>query len=312
MKRKKIIGIVVLVVLVLLTLFICYKKGIIFSKDEKQDVEQEFSYTPLIYKICDDDSCMHLMGSIHVGDNRVTKFNDIVLDTYNKSDYLAVEVDTMDATIDEGLFLLEDGYTLDDYISDDLKNKLIAFSEKHLLFPYEQLKVFSLGYISNYISLLPSIEHGLLSDGVDAYFLKLAHSENKEIISLESLESQLAFFTDYSDEFYASQIESILDSYDEEKGLIKELYEAYLSGNKEKIEEIISMEDESDIDLTEEEKKYNTEMLYNRNINMTSKVEEFLKENKNVFMIVGTAHVLGEDGIIDLLENKDYKISIVK
>lgn len=312
MKRKNlIIGSIILIILILLALFICYKKGIFSSKEEKRE-EKEFSYTPLIYKLCDDDSCMHLMGSIHVGDNRVTKFNDIVLDTYNKSDYLAVEVDIIDEKVDESLFLLKDGDTLDNYISSELKQKLVNFSEEHILFPYEQLKIFSLGYISNYISLLPSIEYGLLAEGVDSYFLKLAHSDNKKIISLETLQSQMAFFTDYSDELYIKQIEAILDSYDEEKHLIKDLYEAYLSGNREKIEEIISMEDEIDIEITEEEKKYNMDMLYNRNINMASKVEEFLKENKNVFMIVGTAHVLGEDGIIDLLENKNYKINIVK
>ena len=44
---------------------------------------------------------------------------------------------------------------------------------------------------------------------------------------------------------------------------------------------------------------------------MASRVEEFLANNDKVFMVVGSAHVIGNNGIIEILSDK-YKISIVK
>lgn len=305
--KKRYIVFVVLFIGVLLTIFLIVNNK---PKEEEKEPTNEFSYTPLAYKICDDDSCMHLMGSIHVGDNRVTKFDKIITDIYEGSDYLAVEVDTTDVTVDENMFLLESG-TIDDLVNDEVKEKLVNFSSKHILFPYDSVKIFTLGYIQNYISLLPTIESGLTSGGVDEYFLKLAHKDNKNIISLETYESQLAFFTDYSNDFYIKQIVYAIDNYDEQKQMMKDLYEAYLSGDKNKIEKILETEEE-DIEITEEDERYNQAMLYDRNESMTENVRRFLNENKNVFMIVGEAHVLGEGGIIDLLKDENYTISIVK
>lgn len=314
MKNKKIVLILTIVILVLLSVITVLSTGDFFKKNEKEintneTKNEEFSYTPILYKICDDDSCVHLLGSMHMGDSKITKFNDIVLEIYNDSDYLAVEVDTTDTVIDESLFLL-DGKTLDDIIDKDLNKKLEDFASKHLLFPYEQFKIFTPGYIYDYLALLPYMEIGYLNEGVDAYFLNLAHKENKKIISLETLESQLAFFTDYSDEFYMDQIEYTIDNYDEQKKLSKELYNVYLTGNVDDLEKILS--DEEDREYTLEEEKYNQAMIYDRNINMSESLEEFLKDNKNVFMIVGAAHVVGDDGIIDLINSNNYEIKLIK
>ena len=53
-------------------------------------------------------------------------------------------------------------------------------------------------------------------------------------------------------------------------------------------------------------------MINERNQKMANKLEEFLNNDQEVFMIVGLAHVIGKDGIIELLENKNYKINLIK
>ena len=52
-------------------------------------------------------------------------------------------------------------------------------------------------------------------------------------------------------------------------------------------------------------------MYDNRNIKMSKRIEEFLLNDDRVFMVVGCAHVIGDNGIIDLLDGK-YQISRVK
>lgn len=308
--KKKIILIISTLIIVLVIALIIYKTGLLGEKEIK---EKEFTYTPLTFEICDDDNCIYLLGSIHLGDDKITNFNKDYMKYYNKSKYLAVELDTKNVNLDVSEFMLSPQESLDDLIKEETKEKLTNFlTEKNSTIPYELLSMFKLGYIYDYLSLMNAMELGLVNSGVDEYFLTLAHEENKEIIELETYEEQLSLLFDYSNEFYEKGINDTIDNYEEGKELLKNMYESYLKGNKEELEKLISEDNLSEEELTEEEKEYQKALITDRNIKMTQNLENFLTENKDVFMIVGEAHVLGEGGIIDLLQGKNYKINIVK
>lgn len=303
--KKKIILISIIIILFLGGLIGYYK----FKNYSKEPIKKEFSYSPLTFEICDDNSCIYLLGSIHLGDEKITKFNEKYLDYYNKSKYLAVEIDTKNISFNLKDFILTPPTTLDDLLNEELKKELSDFLSKKSLFSYDMLKGFKLGYVYNYISLLASIELNFSESGVDEYFINLAHNQDKEVIELETTEEQLSLLLDYSDEFYIKQIKNVIDTYEEEKDSLKLVYEKYLESDKKELEKLISLEETPE---SEEEQRYINNMLYERNKKMSIKVEEFLSEDKEVFMIVGLGHVIGEDGIIDLLKEKNYEINIVK
>ena len=181
------------------------------------------------------------------------------------------------------------------------------------MYTYTLLSKFKLGFINSYISLLATTELNMTESGVDNYFLTLAHEENKEIISLETYEEQMDLILNYSDEIYINQINESIDNYEEMKKSLKELYQSYINEDIKKLEELINEDSSVEEDnYTLEEKEYIKAMYSDRNIKMANNIEQFLSENKEVFMIVGAAHVLGDDGIVDLLQNKNYKIELVK
>lgn len=301
MKKKIILSIIFIIICITVVLIII----LINNKKESSD---KFTYTPPMYKICDSDSCIYILGSIHTGDERVTKFNSVIIDAYNNSDSLAVELDIQDINLDINEFILENG-TIDDYISEEFSEKLIKFSNNHSLFPIETLKYMKLGYLYDYISLLPYIENGYNNEGVDSYFITLAKKDNKQIISLETYEKQLNMLIGSSNELYIKHLEYIIDNYDEVTKISLDLYNAYLEGDEKKLTKLIE-EDKEEYE-TDEEKEYIKALYDDRNIEMSKKVEEFLTNNNKVFMTVGTAHVIGHNGIIELLKDK-YKISKVK
>ena len=301
MKKKVLMITTIFFLLLFVICYVCFKKDLF---------QPENAYMPLTYKVCDVDSCIVLLGSIHVGDERITQFRRSINEIYRKSQYLAVELDTKYMSMNYNDFLLDSGKTLDDIITKELKEKITQFlMDKGSSLSYDDLKKFKLGFLSNYISLLSSTELGFTSPGVDSHFLTLAHDDGKEIIELETYEEQMGLLFDYSDALYSKQINDSIDSYDENKKQLSLLYEAYLKADKEKIESLLEEEGEPS---NEEEEQYLNAMLYDRNKRMAEKVEMFLRENKDVFMIVGEAHVLGNGGIIDLLKRKDYQIEIVK
>ena len=288
---KKILVSILIILLVVVLGFFVLKKV-----DDKG--KEEFVYTPLMYKICDDNSCIYLLGSIHIGDARVNKFSNVILDAYHASDELAVELDLNEVTVDLGSLMLDSG-TIEDYISPELNDKLTKFAEEHPMFTYQQFKSFKIGYIYDYLSMLPYLEEGYTSEGVDSYFMKLARDDNKPIISLEKYEDQLNLLIGYSDQFYIDQINTMID-----------LYDTYLSGDEEKISALIQMEEDDSLQ-TEEGKRFIKDVYDNRNIAMANRVKDFLSNDEKVFMVVGCAHVVGDKGIVTLLKD-NYKISIVK
>ena len=308
MKKKHIIIFICAVLIVAAGLVFLLKKDEWFfnSKNEPEEIiaGEKFSYTPVMYKICDDDNCNYLVGAMHLGDAHIKDLSDKVINAYNEMDSLAVEIDTMNENIDINEYLLPNSETIDNLISEELNSKLEEFSSKHILFPYEQYKNYELGFFADLISTTLYLELGFMTEGVDSYFLTLAHQENKKIIPLETLESQMSFFSDYSDELYMLMIEDTIDTYDEQKELVKELYDAYLAGDAEKIKEAINSENEEDETNIPDEIKKELEAYQKANAS-----EGFLANNQNVFVTVGAAHVVADDGIVELLKAKGYEIT---
>jgi uncharacterized protein YbaP (TraB family) len=49
-------------------------------------------------------------------------------------------------------------------------------------------------------------------------------------------------------------------------------------------------------------------LFLDRNRAMVSKIEDFLKTEKRYFIVVGAGHLAGEEGIIELLKKKGYRL----
>ncbi len=48
--------------------------------------------------------------------------------------------------------------------------------------------------------------------------------------------------------------------------------------------------------------------IVERNRQMAEKIEEYIHSNKTIFVVVGAAHVVGKDGILQILRRKGYFI----
>ena len=120
---------------------------------------------------------------------------------------------------------------------------------------------------------------------------------------------------------YVANSEGI-DSYIDE---FKELYNIWKSGSKE-IQNIINSDDNDELNLNisnELENKinsneelltndtilYNKKMITDRNKIMADAAIQYIKEGKNVFFVVGAAHMYGDDGVIQSLKNNGYVVT---
>jgi uncharacterized protein YbaP (TraB family) len=139
--------------------------------------------------------------------------------------------------------------------------------------------------------------------GIDKYFLSKAGNK-KKVVELESLDYQinlLSGFNDNEQELFLLYTIKDLKMFAQE---MDSLVEAWKSGIVDSIESAVTKS------LTEDRRLlpiYN-KLIYARNRTMTTKIEGFLRTKGTYFVVVGAAHLLGEKGIIQLLQRKGYSV----
>lgn len=289
------------------------------QKEEPVIEEEQNSSTPLFYKITTDksDTTIYLLGSIHAADDTAYPLPEKITKAFNESEYLAVEVDIVKLTddFDAQLSLAQkmiynDGTTIKDHIGEELYNSMVELLKEKSSYStlYDSYKpAFFESLFENAIISDASLNS---NDGIDMHFLNLAKENNKTILEVESADFQYDLLLSFSDELGKLNIQSYVESYDESVDELTTLYEAWKKGDIVELEKMLF--EETDTEYTEEQKKliedYNNALIIDRNYNMANVLETYFDEEKNVFCVVGLGHVIGEEGIINLLEKKGYTV----
>jgi hypothetical protein len=306
MKNLKTMLRILIVILIILILLLGYQFFTITEKKE-ESTDMERTVHPALYQACDEDSCIYLLGTIHMADKSLKGLTDTIWKAYEESDYLAVEID-INAYEESGEeYYLEEDDDLSNYLTEEQLSLLEDFCKRHLL-SFDTMRTLKLSYVAEVLSVWADVELNLISQyGVDQQLLNQAYQDEKEIIELETYEFQKNLLYGFSDEWYASELESTIRDFQYLKFSTQYLYNCYVGGNTWLLNQLLD-EDSSD----EETQEYNNKMVTERNKNMSDLAEGFLKENKKVLIAVGTAHVLGDTGLVKTLQERGYQVSLVK
>ncbi|MBS5886318.1 TraB/GumN family protein [Clostridium sp.] len=286
------------------TLVACNNKSI------KKEVSKGY-----IWEATNGSTSVNLVGTIHLGSNNINFLNDDIKRIIDETDVLSVELDlslkeNIEKTQSSGY--LKDGKTIENYLSEDEINKLSSIintlSPKFNIKEINNLNSFSL---SSLLTNLCYAKAGILGNGLDLIMingvkLRKANGDNITINELEGVDYQLetinkTFTWEYLKKYLNDYSNSNID---EEVDIAKNLFNAYKTGDIEFIEE-------SNNKMKNDSPEYYKIMLTDRNIGMTNKIDELIKDGKKHTVAVGAAHFIGEDGILKLLEEKGYKITRV-
>lgn len=298
------------------------------SEEIKEQDNLKEQSKPLLYKVTKEgtDTTMYLFGSIHVADERAYPMPDVVMDAYNNSDYLAVEFDLITyskdykAQVDSlKTLVLQDGTLVKDHLSEETYELMVKYLKENKL------------YSSMYDYYKPAIHYSLISSfqaeqggldsnlGIDMYFLEKAHDEKKGILEVESASSQYEMLGSLPDKLFDFMI---LSSIINEKAMVKDnvdLYEAWLEGDASYIINALESSDneilknfDSYREIIELVEQYNKALIDDRNVAMTQKAIEYFNEGKNVFFVVGLAHIVGENAIANNLKENGYIVEVVE
>ena len=290
------------------------------TETSTQDISAN-SITPLMWKAEDKNgNYAYLFGSIHAGDNSVDNMPDYFEKAYAESDTLAFEVDMSniysDITASSSMLtdiIYSDGTTIKDHLSEDTYNKLVQILQENGAYSslydyYKPLMWESL--IENIIISKSGLN---ATKGVDMVLTNRAKADGKNIEEVESMNFQMSMFNGLSDEITEMMMSAYAEdgAIEEQTKQIKDLYEKWKNGTMTETD--VQDEEVDESKLTEEEKalleEYNNALLTDRNKGMTEKVIDYMKSGKTVMLVVGTAHFLGDDGIVELLRKQGVTVT---
>ncbi|MCP3891357.1 MAG: TraB/GumN family protein, partial [Desulfobulbaceae bacterium] len=191
--------------------------------------------------------------------------------------------------------------TIQDNISEDTFNILNNFFINNSVASQGFLKM-KPGLLALTLSTIKIAQMGFSPEyGIDMYFCRKA-TEDKSIIELETMEEQLSLILDMpNQDSYLKYTLHDLEKFDE---LFEKLIKSWRTGDHKAMENIAIKPYEKDYEL----QPIFERMYYDRNIRMTSKIKKFLRGNQKVFVVVGAAHLIGEKGIIQLLQKENYSV----
>jgi uncharacterized protein YbaP (TraB family) len=275
----------------------------VFAQDSFSQSKKSF-----IWKVQSKTNTVYVLGSIHYLKKEMYPLDEKIEKAFEQSGILVVEADVtnMEKVDVQKLFggaFYTENETLEKHLSPKtytlLKqelNKLGASLEVanrykpwFLAISLVSLEISKLGFDPNY--------------GIDRYFLSKA-SETKKILELESLEYQFHLSSSLPEK---DQELFLLYTLKDIKVLEKELdklIKAWTAGDAKGIELIMRKSIKEDKRLIPIYEKF----VLDRNKKMVSKIEEYLKEKETFFVIVGAGHLVGNQGIIQLLKEKGFHV----
>ncbi|WP_276497688.1 TraB/GumN family protein [Pontibacter litorisediminis] len=135
--------------------------------------------------------------------------------------------------------------------------------------------------------------------------MELAHSQQKEVVGIESVQQQMEAVDKLPNEIYADMLVRTATDLPQSKADYQEMVTLYLAQDLKGLQELMKR------DYSEENyNKFSEVFLVQRNKNWIPVMERMAREKPTLFA-VGAAHLAGENGVLALLRKQGYKVTPV-
>ncbi len=270
----------------------------------------------ILYEIVGGNAGAYLYGTIHVGHEDMYPLDEQVESSYRESEVLGLEIDVTETDQMEisGVMseyaVLDDGRQMTDIISQDLFDRVMEVLSASG-YDEETMLRFEPWFAARLINEIGSQNSDLSAEyGVENYLI--AQDEDKEIISIETIEDQISPYDELSDESQELLLENALIEMNQSDDQTNELLEFWREGNIE----AFTFVRESLIQNAETEslRRFQEALLDVRDAQMAAVIDEILQsdDERTHFFAVGAMHVVGENSIVQHLTERGYLLNLIE
>jgi uncharacterized protein YbaP (TraB family) len=267
------------------------------------------AHKSFLWEVTQGTAKVYLLGSIHVAKQEIYPLAPAIEQAYESSDtlvlevYLTKEVEAQVALKSARLGLYPAGDSVDKHLSPETWTRYFQFlqTEGKPLAVFTRMKPW-LASVALMVEVLD--QSGFeASHGIDRHFQERAEKDRKRIDSLETVDDQLSTLAGIDDPTQELMLLEFLDSKGEMGDQMKEAFGAWQTGDSEALEEILlsSMMQPAYQPVFEK-------LFVERNVRMKAKVSEYLAGRGTYFVVVGSGHLVGKQGIVELLRRDQHRV----
>jgi uncharacterized protein YbaP (TraB family) len=197
---------------------------------------------------------------------------------------------------------LPNGQTLKDVLSTKTYAALTDYIKKAGL-QEETIVSMRPGMAATMLVLQELQEDGYDPDkGMDLYFYQRCAKDGKTVRGLEPLEFQIGLLCGLSREEGEGIVKSTLKDLADAKSQFDDLLKAWQTGDSAALEKLLN-------DAQKEDPAVMKRILTDRNLKWAPQIEALAKGTNNAVVIVGAGHLVGKDGVVELLKQRGCKVS---
>lgn len=240
---------------------------------------------------------MHIMCS---QDAKISKNFNAVLQNINQV-YFEIDMDDMMELFGTLQYMdMRKDTTLSDLLTKAEEAKIENYFATHAsMLPYEKLKHYKPMLIGSLIeeNIFPCDK----KSGMEETIMDAIYPLHYEIKGLETGQFQASIFDSIPYQLQAKQLVQSIDSVGKQKASGTDLLDAYKMQDLTKIEKLMNSES-SDVP-----KAFEAMLLQNRNKRWVVQFDTIATKKATLFA-VGAAHLVGKEGVLNLLKEKGYTI----
>lgn len=260
-----------------------------------------------VWKIQKNNSVMYLGGTFHL-----LRPSDFPLPpefekAYKAADLLVFETDPAkfnDAAAQQKLIsqaMYDDGSTIDKHLSAKTYKLLNEYCTANGI-SLENLKHFKPSIVAITLAAIELSKFGVAQEGVDIFFYKLALKDKKAIEGFETMDEQIRFIVGMGEGNEDAYITHSLNDMKTIRQDYETMVTAWKKGDAGKLDDLFVAE------LKAKMPKLYKELLTDRNENWLPLIEAYGKTPEKEFILVGAGHLVGSDGIVEILRKKGYTV----
>jgi uncharacterized protein YbaP (TraB family) len=140
--------------------------------------------------------------------------------------------------------------------------------------------------------------------GIDKHFMDQANKAAMPVNQLETALFQVDLLSGFPDDVQEKLLLSSLVDVQNTDRDASTMVHAWKTGDAAEMDSIITRDEAEHPDL----KSVYGKLLYDRNVGMLGQLEPLLQKSGSAFVVVGAAHLVGERGLIRLLQDKKYAV----
>lgn len=251
---------------------------------------------------------VYLLGSIHLLRPEDHPLPSAIQLVYDDADVLVMELDMDDLDYVDvmvafrELGVLDGEIRLADLLGEELHAQATAAAAATQI-PLDLLAQSEPWLAAMTVQELLAMRVGFSGElGVEQYLTKMALADGKPILGLESISEQLGFLDGLPMPAQSQWlVHSLVDGLRIEM-IVDQLVAAWRSGDIDYLERELLHEARMSPELHDA-------LLVQRNLNWIDRIVGYLDDEQDYLIVVGAAHLVGDDGVVKLLTERDVTVS---